>query len=99
MERDETGKFKEGNPGKPKGAVNKITTKVKELTTQILECYTEQDIKDMANKIKQEKPEVLFKFLSTLMPKELIHNGTLIPSVVEAITVLKDNHTDISGGD
>lgn len=46
-------KFKPGNPGKPKGAKNKVATEIREKFKELLEAVT---VEQMANDLQQLKP-------------------------------------------
>lgn len=67
-------KFGAGNPGKPKGAVNKVTQTSRELFQSLMEG--EQDhIKDCLEKVRKKDPakylEVLSKFYPYFIPKKV----------------------------
>lgn len=67
-------KFKEGNPGKPKGAENKTTKAAKELFVSIMEGQVDH-IEAALDKIREKEPakylEVLSKFYPYFMPKKI----------------------------
>lgn len=85
--------FKQGNPGKPKGAENKTTKAAKELFVSIMEGEVDH-IKEALDKIRKSDPEVylstLSKFYPYFMPKKVeidAPNGiklTLTRKVVKA---------------
>ncbi len=67
-------KFTQGNPGKPKGAVNKTTAQARELFVSIMEG--EQDhIQECLEKVRKKDPakylEVLSKFYPYFIPKKV----------------------------
>jgi hypothetical protein len=70
----EATQFKRGNPGKPKGTKNKVTTEQKELFNAIMEGEI-QYIKAALDKLRTSKPEryldSLSKFFPYFKPKKL----------------------------
>jgi hypothetical protein len=70
----ESTQFKEGNPGKPKGAVNKSTKAAKEVFISIMEGEVD-NIKVCLDKIRKEDPALylatLSKFYPYYMPKKM----------------------------
>jgi hypothetical protein len=66
--------FKKGNPGKPKGAENKITRAAKELFLSIMEGQVDH-VKASLDKIRKKDParylEILSRFFPYFMPKKL----------------------------
>ena len=58
------GRFAPGNPGKPKGAVTKVSVKVKESIFKFLEKNTE-DIQDSYDKLK---PAEKLRFIADIIP-------------------------------
>lgn len=67
-------KFKAGNPGKPKGAVNKTTQAARELFVSIIEGE-QQHIQECFEKVREKDPakylEVLSKFYPYFIPKKV----------------------------
>lgn len=63
--RGENGKFKEGNPGKPKGAVVKVSVKVREAIVKFLEDNIEQ-VQDDFKALKTPKDRL--QFISEILP-------------------------------
>lgn len=67
-------KFKEGNPGKPKGAVNKVTQTARELFVSIMEGE-QQHIKECLDAVREKDQakylEVLSKFYPYFIPKKI----------------------------
>jgi len=61
---DEKGRFLPGNPGKPKGAVTKVSTKVKESIVNFLENNVDA-IQDSFDKLK---PIEKLQFVSAILP-------------------------------
>lgn len=74
MER-EKGKFKEGNPGKPKGAVNKTTKLVKEVFADVFDkMQTDQDARAKKADLEswaKENPTEFYKLASKLIPVQI----------------------------
>ena len=67
--RDSKGKFAEGNPGKPKGAVTKVSSKVRESIVQFMEDNVDA-IQESFDKLKpKEKLEFISNILSYAVPK------------------------------
>lgn len=67
-------KFTAGNPGKPKGAVNKTTQAAREIFLAIMEGQQEH-IEDCLEKVRKKNPakylEVLSKFYPYFIPKKI----------------------------
>jgi hypothetical protein len=67
-------KFTEGNPGKPKGAVNKTTAAARELFLSIMEGE-QGHIQNCLEKVRKKDPakylEVLSKFYPYFIPKKV----------------------------
>jgi hypothetical protein len=72
------GKFEEGNKkgaGRPKGAENKFTREVKDVIQRLLNCMTDEDLKEIYTHLKTEKPETLISFIGKIAPKDLNIKG------------------------
>lgn len=68
-ERSKDGRFGKGNPGKPKGAVTKVSIKVRESIVNFLENNVDA-IQDSFDKLKpKEKLEFVSSILSYAVPK------------------------------
>ena len=68
--RGKDGKFKEGNPGRPKGATNKTSREIREAITQALAGHIEsipQLIDELEN--PKDKLDALSKFVPYVMGK------------------------------
>lgn len=63
--RDEKGKFTTGNPGKPKGAVVKVSVKVREAIVQFLEDNIDQVQSDFK---ALKSPKDRLQFISEILP-------------------------------
>lgn len=62
--RDDGGRFGKGNPGKPKGAVTKVSVKVKESIVNFLENNVDK-IQDDFDKLK---PRERLQFVADILP-------------------------------
>lgn len=62
--RDESGRFGKGNPGKPKGAVTKVSVKVRESIVNFLENNVDK-IQDDFDKLK---PRERLQFVAEILP-------------------------------
>jgi hypothetical protein len=58
------GKFEKGNPGKPKGAKNKVNTQMRDLIQQLFDDNFEKIQEDL----EVLEPKDRLKFLSDLLP-------------------------------
>lgn len=70
--------FKEGNPGKPKGAANKVTKLVKDVVSQVFNDL--QEDKDAAYNLKnwaKEHPKEFYQIASKLIPLQMDVSGAL----------------------
>jgi hypothetical protein len=66
--------FKEGNRGKPKGAVNKTTREAKQLFVEIMEGEVDNiknSLEELRKKDKGRYLEVLSKFFPYFIPKKV----------------------------
>lgn len=65
-----SGSFKEGNKGRPKGSPNKLTTTVKE---RVLNVFNELQEDPKANLLSwaKEEPTEFYKIASKLIPTEV----------------------------
>ena len=66
--------FKEGNKGKPKGAVNKTTREAKQLFVEIMEGEVDNiksSLEELRKKDKGRYLEVLSKFFPYFIPKKV----------------------------
>ena len=67
-------KFQEGNPGKPKGAQNKVTAKARELFIATIEGQMEH-IAEAFEKVRHDKPaeylKILEKYAQYVVPKKV----------------------------
>jgi hypothetical protein len=104
----EDGKFKEGNKqgaGRPKGSLNKQTRLIKDVINKLLECSTDDDIQDIYDYLKAEKPEALLAFYAKIAPKKMnveteFKNSPLADELKKLrgeTTVKNDDSTDIAG--
>jgi hypothetical protein len=64
LNRNDNGTFGKGNPGKPKGAVTKVSTKVKESIFHFLEANIDK-IQEDFDKLK---PRERLQFISEIIP-------------------------------
>ena len=62
--RDEGGRFGKGNPGKPKGAVTKVSVKVKEAIVDFLERNTDK----IQGDFDKLKPRERLQFIADILP-------------------------------
>lgn len=83
-ERDESGRFKPGNPGKPKGATSNASAKVKNAVVDFLERNTE-NIQESFDKLK---PAEKLRFISDILPY----------ATPKLSSIQSENETNISGG-
>jgi hypothetical protein len=70
--------FKEGKTktgGRQKGSQNKMTQDIKRVINKLLSCITDSEIVDLYKRVKKNKPEVIFHFLSKIAPKDLSFSG------------------------
>lgn len=82
--RDDTGKFTSGNPGRPKGAIDRASVKVKQAVVDFLERNTE-NIQESFDKLKPaEKLRFISDILSYATPK--------------LSSIQSENETNLSGG-
>jgi hypothetical protein len=82
--RDESGRFKVGNPGKPKGADSNASAKVKNAVVDFLERNTE-NIQDSFDKLK---PAEKLKFIADILPY----------ATPKLSSIQSENETNITGG-
>lgn len=82
--RDEKGRFGAGNPGKPKGAIMKTSSKVKEAVVAFLEKNTEniQETFDLL------KPAEKMKFIADILPY----------ATPKLQSIQSENETNVTGG-
>jgi hypothetical protein len=81
--------FEEGNPGKPKGAVNKTTRIVKEVFADVFSDLQKDDTKDYHLKNWAEKnPTEFYKLSSKLIPIQLAgdSDNPIAVNVAEGMT-------------
>lgn len=62
--RDEAGRFGKGNPGKPKGAIVKVSVKVREVIVRFLE----DNIDNIQKDFDTLKPREKLQFVSEILP-------------------------------
>jgi hypothetical protein len=67
--RDEKGKFAKGNPGKPRGAVVKVSVKVREAIVSFLEKNIDKIQEDFDTLRPKEKLQFVSELLSYAAPK------------------------------
>lgn len=67
--RDDKGKFAKGNPGKPKGAVVKVSVKVREAIVSFLEKNIDKIQDDFDTLKPREKLQFVAELLSYAAPK------------------------------
>lgn len=67
--RDEQGRFKKGNPGRPKGAANKSTEALRERVEQLLSDQFDQVLEDMATLSPKERISAYIQLLEYALPK------------------------------
>jgi hypothetical protein len=70
----EATQFKKGNPGKPKGAENKLTKEARELFLSIMEGqvdHIEESLTEIRKTDHAKYLEVLSKFFPYFIPKKL----------------------------
>lgn len=63
--RDDKGRFGQGNPGKPKGAVTKVSVKVREAIVKFLEDNIDQVESDFK---ALKTPKERLQFISDILP-------------------------------
>lgn len=82
--RDDRGRFGAGNPGKPKGAIMKTSSKVKEAVVAFLEKNTEniQETFDLL------KPAEKMKFIADILPY----------ATPKLQSIQSENETNVTGG-
>lgn len=68
--RKENGQFKKGNPGKPKGAKNKITEDIRQFVSDLLDENRQQIIDDLKELEPFDRVRVFEKFLAYVLPKQ-----------------------------
>lgn len=72
-------KFKEGNPGKPKGAVNKVNKLVKDVVADVFEALqTDPKAKQCKADLKSwamENPKDFYQIAAKLIPVQMQHSG------------------------
>jgi hypothetical protein len=81
----EVTQFKKGNPGKPKGAVNKTTKLVKEVFADVFDKL-QKDKKANLITWAKENPTEFYKLASKLIPVQLAvdpENPLLQPIIIE----------------
>lgn len=78
------GRFAVGNPGKPKGAVTKVSVKVREVIINFLEANVENIQKDFDTLKPREKLQFVADILPYAAPK--------------LSSIQTENETNISGG-
>lgn len=62
--RDESGRFGKGNPGKPKGAVTKVNVKVREA----IFAFLEKNIDSIQDNFDRLKPREKLQFVAEILP-------------------------------
>lgn len=67
--RDDKGRFGKGNPGKPKGAVVKVSVKVRESIVKFLEDNIDQVQNDFDTLKPRERLQFISEILSYAAPK------------------------------
>lgn len=67
--RGDNGKFKEGNPGKPKGAVTKVSLRVRESLVKFMEDNIDSIQESFDELSAKEKLEFISGILSYAVPK------------------------------
>lgn len=82
--RDESGRFKAGNPGKPKGATSNASAKVKNAVLEFLERNTE----NIQDSFDQLKPAEKLRFIADILPY----------ATPKLSSVQSENETNITGG-
>ena len=71
MDRDNKGRFCDGNDGKPKGTKNKLTREIQDALNYILTHIKTDDWDDIINHIKSNKPETFINLLAKIAPKNI----------------------------
>jgi hypothetical protein len=71
MNRQANGHFAKGNPGRPKGAKNTVTTRARNHINKTVMGYlkSEDFTEDLASLKPKERIEVYFKMLEFILPK------------------------------
>lgn len=82
--RDDNGRFKAGNPGKPKGAASNASAKVKQAVVDFLERNTE-NIQESFDKLK---PAEKLRFIADILPY----------ATPKLSSVQSENETNVTGG-
>jgi hypothetical protein len=77
-----TGQFKKGNPGKPKGAKSKLPSQLREAITQFLEGNFQNVVKDY----KKLKPAEKLKFYSELLQYSIPKLKTISTNEIENLS-------------
>ena len=97
-DRDESGKFTEGNSGRPKGAKNKLTNNIKELVMNALnddrvggqEAFIDWIVENKKNRM------VFYGWLMKMLPSSLDVSGEL--SATLSVTRLKESLKEYDNG-
>ena len=82
-----TTKFGKGNPGKPKGATNKVTTELKEM---ILQALGSAGGIDYLQRQAEEKPAAFLALIGKVLPMQVTGEGGG-PLTVEILRFGADN--------
>lgn len=84
-------KGQSGNPaGREKGSKNKLTVKISHFIDVLLDCYTDDDIKAMGAKLKDDKA-LMLGFLAKIAPRQLRveHEGEIKHTVDNTSEIMK----------
>jgi len=70
--------FKEGNTGRPKGAINKQTRDIKAVIAHLIERLQDGKLDEMLDTLFIDKPDVVLNFIAKIAPKDLTIKGEII---------------------
>jgi hypothetical protein len=93
---------KEGNKtgGRAKGTPNKLTREVKDVIQRLLNCMTDEDLKEIYDDLKLNKPETLVGFIGKIAPKDLnVKTDVVKNPILEKLAkfeVKDDDNTNIT---
>lgn len=92
--------FEPGNPGKPKGAVNKVNRMVKDFVSDVFNALQDEDeAKRKKADLKSwamENPKDFYNIAAKLIPVQMQHEGSLVINWHEELTDEADSKTEPS---
>lgn len=92
--RNEDGTFGKGNPGKPKGAVTKVSAKVRESIVNFLESNVDKIQEDFDKLKPRERLQFVSEILSYATPKLSAVKTELSGDVKHSIEITWSEPTD-----